>query len=71
VELQSQEILHRFPRHIQYRILKFVHFSTTSRIDSLTDELFDELKQRFFTDEDALLENPTGGPLYVFWDVFC
>jgi hypothetical protein len=55
----SREVDQAFPEPLKHPVLRRVQFSTTSRIDNLVDEVFDDFKNDFFPGETVtvLLDN--------------
>ncbi|KAJ5722313.1 hypothetical protein N7488_000348 [Penicillium malachiteum] len=52
---ESREVNNSFPEALKEPILRRIQFSTTSRVDNLVDEIFEEFKQDFYPGEPVLI----------------
>ncbi|EPS32848.1 hypothetical protein PDE_07809 [Penicillium oxalicum 114-2] len=52
---ESREVNNSFPEALKEPILRRIQFSTTSRVDNLVDEIYEEFKSDFYPGEPVLI----------------
>ncbi|GMM49762.1 Itc1 protein [Starmerella bacillaris] len=50
-QYEKEFVLKRFPEPLKRPILQEIHFSTTTRLDQLVDEIYNSLKEKYFEHE--------------------